>query len=243
MMKAVRQDEKGAVTVQELDERLAAVAAFVPLGARFADIGADHAKLPLALVAMERIAHAVAVEVHEGPFAAAERAVRLAGCTAAVEVRLGDGLSAIRPGEVDAVAVAGMGGSLISRILTDGAAVLQEVKTLILQPQSDAAELRAWLYAHDWHIADESLALAGGRIYEVLLAKPGREDFPAPILLEIGPLLWQKKPPLLRAHIEHLILRARRAAFGMEKSARAKESAAYRALKEKIASLKERLIW
>ena len=228
--------------MQGLDERLAAVAAFVPLGARLADIGTDHAKLPLALAAAGKIAHAIAVDVNEGPFEAARRAVQAAGLAQTVEVRLGDGLAALAPGEVDSVAVAGMGGSLISRILTDGAAVLRAVETLVLQPQSDAAELRAWLYAHDWHIADESLALAGGRIYEVLLAKPGREDFPAPILLEIGPLLWQKKPPLLRAHIEHLILRARRAAFGMEKSARAKESAAYRALKEKIASLKERLI-
>lgn len=229
--------------MQELDERLAAVAAFVPFGARLADIGTDHAKLPLALVAEEKVTHAIAVDVNRGPLEAAARAVQLAGCGDAIEVRLSDGLLAIKPGEVDTVAVAGMGGSLICRILRDGIAVLRDVETLILQPQSDAVELRAWLYAHDWHISEESLALAGGRLYEILLAKPGREACPAPILLEIGPVLWRKQPPLLRVHIEQLLLRARRAARGMEKSAQARESAAYRVLKEKIASLEERWLW
>ena len=222
--------------MQGLDERLAAVAAFVPLGARLADIGTDHAKLPLALAAAGKIVHAIAVDVNEGPFEAARRAVQAAGLAQMVEVRLGDGLAALAPGEVDSVAVAGMGGSLISRILTDGAAVLRAVETLVLQPQSDAAELRVWLYDNGWHIAEESL-------YEVLLARRGKKEKPEPILLEIGPCLWQKKPPLLKEHIEQLLFRVRRAREGMEKSARAREGAAYHALGEKAAALEEKLIW
>ena len=229
--------------MQGLDERLAAVAAFVPLGARLADIGADHAKLPLALAAKEKIARAIAVDVNEGPFEAARRAVRAAGMAQLVEVRLGDGLAALAPGEVDAVAVAGMGGSSITRILADGAAVLQAVETLVLQPQGDAAELRAWLYDNGWHIAEESLVRAGGRLYEVLLARRGKKEKPEPVLLAIGPCLWQEKPPLLKKHIEGLLFRMRRARAGMEKSARARDGAAYRALGEKIAALEEKLIW
>lgn len=229
--------------MQGLDERLAAVAAFVPLGARLADIGTDHAKLPLALAAAGKIVHAIAVDVNEGPFEAARRAVQAAGLAQMVEVRLGDGLAALAPGEVDSVAVAGMGGSLISRILTDGAAVLRAVETLVLQPQSDAAELRVWLYDNGWHIAEESLVRACGRLYEILLARRGKKEKPEPILLEIGPCLWQKKPPLLKEHIEQLLFRVRRAREGMEKSARAREGAAYHALGEKAAALEEKLIW
>ena len=212
----------------ELDERLAAVAAFVPLGACLADIGTDHAKLPLALATSGKIAHAIAVDVNEGPFEAAWCAVQAA---------------ALSPGEVNSVAVAGMGGSLISRILADGAAVLQTVETLVLQPQSDAAELRAWLYDNGWHIEEESLVRAGGRLYEILRARRGKKEKPEPILLEVGPCLWQKKPPLLKEHIEQLLFRVRRAREGMEKSARAREGAAYRALGEKAAALEEKLIW
>ena len=227
----------------ELDERLAAVAAFVPLGACLADIGTDHAKLPLALATSGKIAHAIAVDVNEGPFEAAWCAVQAAGLTQTVEVRLGDGLAALSPGEVNSVAVAGMGGSLISRILADGAAVLQTVETLVLQPQSDAAELRAWLYDNGWHIEEESLVRAGGRLYEILRARRGKKEKPEPILLEVGPCLWQKKPPFLKEHIEQLLFRVRRARAGMEKSARARDGAAYRALGEKIAALEEKLIW
>ena len=212
----------------ELDERLAAVAAFVPLGACLADIGTDHAKLPLALATSGKIAHAIAVDVNEGPFEAAWCAVQAAGLTQTVEVRLGDGLAALSPGEVNSVAVA---------------AVLQTVETLVLQPQSDAAELRAWLYDNGWHIEEESLVRAGGRLYEILLARRGKKEKPEPILLEVGPCLWQKKPPLLKEHIEQLLFRVRRAREGMEKSARAREGAAYRALGEKAAALEEKLIW
>ena len=84
---------------------------------------------------------------------------------------------------------------------------------------------------------------AGGRLYEVLLARRGKKEKPEPVLLAIGPCLWQEKPPLLKKHIEGLLFRVRRARAGMEKSARARDGAAYRALGEKIAALEEKLIW
>ena len=61
--------------------------------------------------------------------------------------------------------------------------------------------------------------------------------------LEIGPVLWEKKPELLRHHIESLLFATRRAAAGMEKSERAKKSAKYKKMKERIKALEERLVW
>lgn len=229
--------------MQELDERLAAVAAFVPFNAHLADIGTDHAKLPLALISMGKIKKAIATDVNIGPLEAAKRAVKMAGQEKAVDVRLSDGFCALKMQEADTVTIAGMGGALICRILQDAGNVLFYVKNLILQPQNGAEQLRAWLYANDWHIADENLAYVGNRLYEIILAQKGRSKSPAPPLLSIGPLLWQKKPPLLKMHIKKLLKSAKCAAAGMEKNARAGKSPAYRALKEKIALLEEKISW
>ena len=51
----------------ELSPRLAAIAALVPQGARLADVGTDHAYLPVRLLLDGGIASAVATDVNEGP--------------------------------------------------------------------------------------------------------------------------------------------------------------------------------
>ncbi|WP_259740546.1 class I SAM-dependent methyltransferase, partial [Pseudomonas moraviensis] len=61
------------MTQQTLSMRLERVAAHVPLGARLADIGSDHAYLPVALMRRGLIATAVAGEVARTPFHAAQR--------------------------------------------------------------------------------------------------------------------------------------------------------------------------
>ena len=72
----------------------------------------------------------------EGPLAAGENIVRF-GCSDRIETRLSDGLAMLKPGEVDTVIIAGMGGLLTIRILEAGLKVLQSVSECILQPQSD----------------------------------------------------------------------------------------------------------
>ena len=96
---------------------------------------------------------------------------------------------------------------------------------------------------HGWHIADESLAVADGRIYEIIQAKQGRRKMPAPLDLLIGPVLWEKKPPLLRHHIEALLFQLRRVLSGMDKSARAQKSRKYQQVKKQVMELEERLKW
>ena len=71
-----------------LPPRLEAVASQVLAGRPMADIGTDHALLPLALVRGKTVPSAVAMDVASGPLQTARRAVR--GYEHAVEVRFSD---------------------------------------------------------------------------------------------------------------------------------------------------------
>lgn len=157
-----------------LGDRLQAVADFVPQGSRVADIGTDHGYLAVELVKSGKAKFVVASDKNTGPYEAAVRTVRENGLADnVISVRLGDGLKRLKPGEVDTVCIAGMGGALMVEILEGSPDVVETLDTLILQPQSAAPELRRWIYRKHWHIEDESLALDDGRIYEIIMAKRG----------------------------------------------------------------------
>ena len=224
-----------------LDGRLAAVAALVPRGARAADVGTDHAYLAIALLNEQDVETVIATDKNEGPCAAARRTISASGFTNRVQVRLGDGLAPLSPGEVDTVCIAGMGGGLIASILAEGAEVLAEVSRLVLQPMNDAAALRQWLYDNGWHIVEESLATADGRLYEIIAAEPGTEETPEPWLLTLGPVLWRDRPPLFARHAKAQTERLRRILYGMEKSETARESEAYRKIAGELSEIERRL--
>ena len=158
-------------------------------------------------------------------------------------MRLGDGLEVVKPGEVDTVCIAGMGGILMNTILEASPEVTEALKTLVLQPMNGAPELREWLYDHEWHIVDENLVIDDGRIYEIIKAEKGSRKKPSGLDLLVGPKLWKKKPPLLKHHIEALLFQQRRILNGMEKSDRAKGDKRYAQVKRRVRALEERLKW
>ena len=227
-----------------LDERLQALADFVPQGCRAADIGTDHGYLAAALIKQEKAAFVVAGDKNRGPYEAAKRTVNENALTEAqISVRLGDGLAILQPGEVDTVCIAGMGGVLMADILAAQPEITAGLTTLVLQPMNGTAELREWLYDNEWHISDENIVVDDGRIYEIIQAKKGQRKKPGPLDLLVGPKLWQKKQPLLRHHIEALLFQQRRILNGMEKSDRAKGDKRYAKVKRMVKALEGRLTW
>jgi len=159
----------------KLSKRLAVIAACVPYGSRLADIGSDHALLPVYLVQQGIISQAVAGELNAGPYEAAKLQVNKAGLQHLISVRRGDGLRVLRSGEVDTVTIAGMGGSLIVDILNrDDASILADVRTLILQPNVAADAVRRWLSVHDYVLRDEQMVTEDGVTYEILSAEQAR---------------------------------------------------------------------
>jgi tRNA (adenine22-N1)-methyltransferase len=118
---------------------------------------------------------AIAGELNAGPFQAAVKQTAEAGLNALIEVRQGDGLSVLAPGEADTVSIAGMGGSLMTGILDEGwsAGRLAGVSELVLQPNVGEDIVRRWLADHDYLLRSEAILEEDGRIYEVLHATAG----------------------------------------------------------------------
>ncbi|MCD8397951.1 MAG: class I SAM-dependent methyltransferase [Lachnospiraceae bacterium] len=116
----------------QLSKRLAAVADMVTPGLVLADIGTDHAYIPIYLVERQRIPRAIAADVNRGPLARASAHIREHALENEIETRLSDGLAEFSPGEAQSIVIAGMGGALTIRILENGwkkdAAFMQECR-------------------------------------------------------------------------------------------------------------------
>ena len=171
-----------------LDARLAAVAELVPESARVADVGADHGRLALALLASGRVASCLATEATPARLARLAASVARHPLGSRLELRGGWGLGPLRiEDRLDCLVLAGMGGLKIAGILAGGgprraggvgATVPGNrspgevdrlgVARLVLQPATEAAGLRRWLHANRLRLLDERLAFLHGMIGHAL---------------------------------------------------------------------------
>ncbi|MFD2369692.1 tRNA (adenine(22)-N(1))-methyltransferase [Brevibacillus sp. GCM10020057] len=193
------------MTYVTISKRLETIARYCPQGARVADIGSDHALLASYLLLQGIASHVIAGELNEGPYQAALRQIHTLQIRDRAQVRRGDGLAVLEPGEVDVICIAGMGGQLISSILEAGIAKLEGVTRLILQPNVGEEIVRRWLLLHGWQLIAETILEEDGILYEILVAERGNPDLPyehkdrtKEELLRIGPFLWEQKPPALK---------------------------------------------
>ena len=152
----------------ELTARLQSVADQVPQGAAFADIGTDHAYLPVWLLLNGRIRHAIAADLREGPLNSARETAEQYGVSHQVSFRLCIGLADISADEVDTIVIAGMGGDLIADIITAAPWVKNKRYELILQPMTSVEDLRQYLCDNGFMITEERAVSSQGRIYTVI---------------------------------------------------------------------------
>ena len=182
-----------------LSKRLSAVASYVQKGSRLADVGSDHAYLPLFLVENGTIDFAVAGEVVQGPYQSALKNVAQAGQLEQIQVRLANGLSAIESSDqIDTITIAGMGGRLIADILEADLAKLAGVQRLILQPNNREDELRIWLQEQGFQIVAEEMVTENQKFYEILVVEPGTMEL-TPLEQRFGPFLLQEKSSVFLA--------------------------------------------
>ncbi len=190
----------------KLSSRLEAVAALVKGGVPLADIGTDHAYVPIALVESGKIPSAIAMDINEGPLHRAKEHIAEAGLADKIEVRSSDGLSALKKGEAGCVLLAGMGGALTVRILLNGAGVLSEDTELVLAPQSEVEKVRGYLNGSGWVIEEEDLVEEDGKYYPMMRACRNGEKETAKLgELEavFGPVLLKERHPVLHRYLIH----------------------------------------
>ena len=141
----------------QLSLRLSAIADLVTEGNRLVDVGCDHGYLPVYLIQQKKIPSAIAMDVRKGPLSRAQEHIRQYGLEEYIQTRLSDGLEGLKAGEGDTLVIAGMGGPLMERILTDGRSVRNSFSELILQPQSDIPHFRRFIQSEGWEITEEKM--------------------------------------------------------------------------------------
>ncbi len=161
---------KNSREILALDARLALAASFVRDGAVLADVGTDHAYLPIALLLSGRCPRAVASDIHKGPLESAWAHAEKYGVADRMHFTLADGLKGIDLGTlgVTDIAVCGMGGEMIAGILDAAPYTRANGVRCILQPMSSVEDLRRYLSRVGYCIEDEKLAAAAGRVYTCL---------------------------------------------------------------------------
>ena len=191
----------------ELSKRLQAVADLVSPGMRLADIGTDHAYIPIYLMENEKIPQAIAMDINKGPLERAEEHIKAHGLEHQIQTRLSDGMAKLQAGEADCAVIAGMGGALMIKILEEGRETAFQLQELVLQPQSELEKFRIYLLENGYRVLAENMVYEDGKYYPMMKVKPGGmtgENW-KPEELEYGKYLLATAHPVLKQFLEREI--------------------------------------
>lgn len=191
-----------------ISKRLMTAASLVTEGYTLADVGTDHGYIPIYLLEQKKIPSAIAMDINSGPLKRAEEHIRLYGMEAYIQTRLSDGVEALKPGETDAILIAGMGGGLVMHILKEGERVCQAAKELILQPQSELERVRYFLREEGYEIFAEEMVLEEDKFYPMMKVRyTGDQSFGRDLdLMKLfnlyGEFLLKNQHPVLKIYLE-----------------------------------------
>lgn len=226
-----------------LDKRLSMLAEEMTPDGFGVDVGTDHGYLAVYLVQSGKASRMLATDVNIQPLQSAERCIAENGLSDRISTKLTDGLSGLDLSEVTDIFIAGMGGILITEILSARHPLSQK---LILQPMTQAPALRQWLCENGYLIERERCAVSAGKTYSVITARLTGEKQPCDELFA----LVGKAPEDLSAdgdaYLEKQLTRLERKADGMrradtgDKSDLAATDALIASLQQVIAARKEK---
>ncbi len=164
----------------KLSPRLMSAVPYVRPGHLLADIGTDHAYLPIYLcqagimtpvtAANGEVISAVASDINKGPVERANLHIATQGMASKIRTVCTSGLQGLDIYAPQDIVIFGMGGELILSILQEADWIKKEDTRLILQPMTHPEKLREGLSALGFAITGETLCEEGPRIYQIICA-------------------------------------------------------------------------
>lgn len=202
---------------QMIDNRLLKCAEYVCGGGKAADIGTDHAYLPVYLVKNGISPYAVACDIKDGPLNAAKATISSSGLEDRIIAVKSNGLDKVPLDGITDVIIAGMGGEMISDIISRCSYLKTNKTNLVLQPMTKPHHLRRFLCENGFYIKSESSVSSGAFCYTVINAeyrgdKIKYDDY----FLYAGKL--SNKSADDRRYLSETSKKLRSAALGMKKS-------------------------
>lgn len=192
----------------ELSKRLNAVAAMVTSGHVVCDVGCDHGYVSIFLVKTKKCPKVYALDVREGPLERARQHVEAYACTEYIEIIRSDGMKEMPSGIADTLILAGMGGRLVIKILSESMEKIRKMKELVLQPQSEIGLVREFIRKEGFALADEDMVEEDGKYYPVMRAvwnsKTGdfcENNEKQAVLDKYGPILLAGRHPVLKEYL------------------------------------------
>lgn len=186
----------------QLSQRLKTVANYVEKGSLVADVGCDHAYTSIYLIKNNIAGHIIAMDINKGPLEKAKANIKGYGLSGRIETRLSNGMEKLCENEVDTVLISGMGGALVTSILSNRLDLVKACKSLILQPQSEIDVVRRFLHEQHFRIAEETMLIEEGKYYVVIHAVPGEETYEKEAEYQYGKCLLDKKDTTLKSFLE-----------------------------------------
>lgn len=187
-------------TIPQLDGRLKTAAELFPACGLGADIGADHGRLSCFLLATGKAGRIVISDISRPSLEKAENLIEKYGLSSRADFCVADGLDALKE-RVEALAILGMGGGTLSKILLKSPHALQGA-TMVLSAHTDVPLLRETIYQIGYHIDCERVVHEGKHFYIIMRAVPGKETLSQKEQF-IGPCLMTDTSDVYRAYILH----------------------------------------
>ncbi len=186
-------------------DRLQKIVDFVENNSIVADIGTDHGLVPIYLSKHHISKKIIGIDISEKSLYKLQSKIENNYEYDNIETCVSDGLKALKPFEVDTIIISGMGGLLISKIISESMEIAKSANKLILQGNNNLEYLRKFLHDNGFVINGESDIFEKEKYYQILDICCGLEKYDNDLYYEFGKILIQKGSQNLEKYLRTII--------------------------------------